>query len=130
MKREGPLGVTWRWLYTLLWLGARKRCPKCGQGQMFRSYIQIHTHCPACEVKLQPYAGDSLGVYAVCYFVTILITAVGMGLAYLLLPGLSPYGYLGLFAVLSGGVLFGLYPNMKGLWVAFVYLLTGLRKQL
>ena len=130
MKREGPLRITWRWLYTMLWLGARKRCPKCGQGKMFRSYLHVHTNCPACDIKLQPYAGDSLGVYAVCYFLTIFATAVGLGLAYLLIPNLSPWGYLGLFIVISTTFLLGGFPNMKGIWIAFVYLMTGLRKRL
>lgn len=96
---------------------------------MFASHFQIHQKCPACEVVLQPYAGDSLGVYAVAYFVTLIPTALCLAASYWLFHP-SPYGYLAIFAVSSGLFLFGCYPNMKSLWIAFVYLLTGLRKRL
>lgn len=97
---------------------------------MFRSHFQIHRECPECGVVLQPYAGDSLGVYAVCYFLTVIATALVLAAAYLLFHVTSPYTYLGLFSVTSGVILFGFFPNMKGIWIAFVYLLTGLRRQL
>lgn len=97
---------------------------------MFESHFHIREHCPHCGVKLQPYAGDSLGVYAVCYFLALVPAILAMVAAYYWQAPLSPMGYLGLFALVSGTVLFGFYPNMKGLWIAFVYLMTGLRPQL
>lgn len=130
MRNKGPLGVTMDALRAMLWHGARGICPKCGTGKMFRSHFQIHKECPECGVVLQPYAGDSLGVYAVAYFGTVIITVLVMLAAYFLFHVTSPYTYLGLFAVTSGTVLFGLFPNMKGLWVGFVYILTGLRRRL
>lgn len=130
MKSKGPLGLTFEALRALLWHGARGICPKCGQGRMFRSHFQIHRECPECGVVLQPYAGDSLGVYAVCYFLTVVATVLVMAAAYFLFHLTSPYAYLALFSVTSGAILFGFFPNMKGIWIAFVYLLTGLRRQL
>ena len=97
---------------------------------MFRSHFHIHKQCPQCGVVLQPYAGDSLGVYAVCYFITIVLTVLVLAAAYWLFHPTSPYAYLAIFSVTSGAILFGLFPNMKGIWIGFVYLLTGLRKQL
>ena len=130
MTQKGPLSLTLSALRALFWHGARGICPKCGQGRMFQSHIQVHKNCPHCGVVLQPYAGDSLGVYAVCYFITIVLTVLVMAAAYLFFHVTSPYTYLAIFSVTSGAILFGLFPNMKGIWIGFVYLLTGLRKQL
>lgn len=97
---------------------------------MFESHFHIRSHCPNCGVRLQPYAGDSLGVYAVCYFLALIPAALAIIAAYFLHAPLSPIGYILLFGAVSGAVLFGFYPNMKGIWIAFVYLMTGLRPQL
>jgi uncharacterized protein (DUF983 family) len=113
-----------------VWVGATGRCPKCEHGKMFESHFQIRANCPDCGVRLQPYAGDSLGVYAVCYFFALVPAALAIIAAYFLQAPLSPIGYILLFGAVSGAVLFGFYPNMKGVWIAFVYLMTGLRPQL
>ncbi len=116
----------WR---SVIWRGWRKRCPKCGQGAMFGSYFEINKQCPECQVIFQPYAGDSLGVYAVCYFLTLVPSLVAAILACVYLNFSIYQGFL-LFSALSTTILIGLYPNMKGLWVGLVYLATGLRPRL
>lgn len=127
--RSNPLTDAWRWISTV-WVGATGRCPKCEQGEMFETHFRIRANCPNCGVRLQPYAGDSLGVYAVCYFIALVPAALAIIAAYFLNAPLSPIGYILLFGAVSGAVLFGFYPNMKGIWIAFVYLMTGLRPQL
>ena len=116
----------WRFV---LWRGALKRCPKCGRGAMFKSYFAINKQCPECQVVFQPYAGDSLGVYAVCYFLTLVPSIVAAVLACSLLKFSIYQGFL-LFSALSTVILIGFYPNMKGLWIGLVYLATGLRSRL
>jgi uncharacterized protein (DUF983 family) len=96
---------------------------------MFETFYRIHKTCPQCGVRLQPYAGDSLGVYAVCYFFSLVPAMIALVLAFAY-TDIPPMGLVALFGVVSGVILFGLYPNMKGVWVALVYLSTGLRPQL
>ena len=89
---------------------------------MFRSPFKIHKRCPNCRTLFQPYEGDSLGVYAVCYSVSVVPAMLAfkyMQLGYM--------GLLGVFSVTTGVILFGFYRNMKGLWVALLYLMTGLK---
>ena len=117
-------------LRALFGRGARGLCPKCGQGRMFQSHFQIRKECPHCGVTLQPYAGDSLGVYAVCYFLTVIATVFVLGAMFLLFHPTSPWTYLTVFSLTSAAILFGGFPYMKGIWIGFVYLLTGLRRQL
>jgi uncharacterized protein (DUF983 family) len=113
----------------VLWTGWSRRCPKCRQGQMFSSYYHIHKSCPNCNVTFQPYRGDELGVYAVSYFLSVIPALIAFLLAFKY-TNLNAYGLLALIALVSGTVLFGLFPNMKGLWISLVYLCTGLRKRL
>ncbi len=96
---------------------------------MFSSYYHIHKSCPNCNVTFQPYRGDELGVYAVSYFLSVIPALIAFLLAFKY-TNLNAYGLLALIALVSGTVLFGLFPNMKGLWISLVYLCTGLRKRL
>ena len=106
--------------------GCRCRCPKCGEGAMFRSPFKIHKRCPNCRTLFQPYEGDSLGVYAVCYSVSVVPAMLAFVLAFKYTQ-LGYMGLLGVFSVTTGVILFGFYRNMKGLWVALLYLMTGLK---
>ena len=128
MNREALMKLLLRW-WKALWRGMTLRCPKCGQGSLFETFFHVRKTCPNCNVKYQPYAGDSLGVYAVCYGLSVVPGIVVAALVGIYLKA-GPYAVLATFSLVSGGILFGLYRNMKGLWIALVYLMTGLRKNL
>lgn len=121
-------GLLRRWLSTL-WTGARCKCPRCREGKMFKSFFTIKKKCEHCGVTFQPYEGDVLGVIAVGYFGTVIPSLVALVLAYAYLD-LSLEGYFLLYFTVMSTVLLGFYRNFKGLWVAFVYLLTGLKPRL
>ena len=36
---------------TLMARGARKKCPRCGEGPLFRRYNIMHEHCSVCDLK-------------------------------------------------------------------------------
>ena len=40
--------------------GWRRRCPRCGEGPLFRSGIKFNDRCSACHLKLQRDRGDTL----------------------------------------------------------------------
>lgn len=109
--------------------GLLKRCPNCGHGNLYRGWVNIKEQCPHCQITLQPYAGDALGVYAVAYFLTLAPALAVMILAFLYLR-LSYMQMVGLFGVVDGVLLFGLFPNFKTMWISMVYLGTGLRPRL
>lgn len=93
---------------------------------MFEGPFQIRKRCPHCDVLLQPYCGDELGVIAVGYVLTLIPALLGLFAAYHYTDW-SAYQLLALFVMISGAVLVGFFRNMKGVWVAFVYLMTGFR---
>jgi uncharacterized protein (DUF983 family) len=125
-ESRGALRILAQWLRKMLWIGGRCICPKCEQGKMFETYYGIRKKCPVCGVTLQPYEGDSLGVIATGYFLTLLPAAFIAIAAWRYLH-LGAYASLAVFSLASAGLLFGFYPNMKGIWVATVYLMTGFK---
>ncbi|MBV9493027.1 MAG: DUF983 domain-containing protein [Acidobacteria bacterium] len=43
---------------TILLRGLRRRCPRCGEGPLFRQWIHAHARCPVCDLQYQRNYGD------------------------------------------------------------------------
>jgi uncharacterized protein (DUF983 family) len=39
--------------------GFRRRCPRCGEGELFRRWLEINERCSHCSLIYQPDAGDT-----------------------------------------------------------------------
>jgi uncharacterized protein (DUF983 family) len=128
-KPKGAIPIFIWWLKKLFWIGGRTVCPRCEKGQMFESFFKVRKRCPECKVVLQPYPGDELGVIALGYFMTVAPSLIGVVLAHFYTDW-SGGQLLAFFLCLMTVILVGFYRNIKGIWIAFVYLLTGLRKRL
>jgi uncharacterized protein (DUF983 family) len=46
-----------------VWNGARLRCPHCGQGHLFRSYLKVADTCDACGEELHHHRADDFPPY-------------------------------------------------------------------
>lgn len=112
-----------------LWDGIRLRCPRCREGEMFRTWFETHPKCPRCRVQFQPYEGDFLGTMAVTYGLTVFLGLALFGLAFKLTDW-TMYQHLIAYSTFCVVWYFAFYRQMKGLWVALLYLMTGLRKEL
>jgi uncharacterized protein (DUF983 family) len=53
MSKDLPIGIVLR-------RGLRRRCPRCGEGPLFRRGIVIHDRCSACQLLFQRNYGDTL----------------------------------------------------------------------
>lgn len=100
-----------------LFRGWKRKCPNCGSGPMFRSYLTVRETCPVCTEDLSHHRADDGPAY-----LTILI--VGHILAPLLLWVYTEFRPEPI--VLATGfsiacVLLSLYllPRLKGAIVAF-----------
>jgi uncharacterized protein (DUF983 family) len=40
--------------------GWRRRCPRCGEGELFLRRLETFDHCPDCGLQYQPNHGDTL----------------------------------------------------------------------
>ena len=59
----------------------RLRCPRCGEGPLFRKWLMMHDCCEHCGLKYERAPGYFLGSAYVNYgFISITLTAMYMGL--------------------------------------------------
>ena len=49
-------------LKTVLARGARRRCPRCGKGPIYKRWLTMHESCSACGIKYLENQGDLWGV--------------------------------------------------------------------
>ena len=49
--------------------GFRGRCPRCGQGKLFRAYLKVASNCSACSLDFTPHRADDLPAYLVIVLV-------------------------------------------------------------
>jgi len=59
--------------------GLMGRCPKCGEGKMFRAFLKVADACPVCGEELHHHRADDFPAYLVIVIVGHLV--VGMTLA-------------------------------------------------
>ena len=49
--------------------GFRRRCPRCGEGRLFRAFLKVDDHCSACGQDFTPHRADDLPAYLVIVIV-------------------------------------------------------------
>ena len=43
--------------------GARRRCPRCGEGALFERWFSMHERCPSCDLTFEATSGDTWGFW-------------------------------------------------------------------
>jgi uncharacterized protein (DUF983 family) len=56
-------------VWTALKRGLRGRCPRCGQGKLFRAFLKVADHCETCGLDFTPHRADDLPAYLVIVIV-------------------------------------------------------------
>ena len=49
--------------WTSIFRGWRGRCPRCGAGSLFGSFLKMQTNCPSCGLALEPFRADDAPAY-------------------------------------------------------------------
>jgi uncharacterized protein (DUF983 family) len=97
--------------------GWRSRCPKCGSGPLFKSYLKVTAQCPVCREELFHHRADDGPAY-----LTILLVG------HLMAPFLhivfvtwrpEPLTLFTIFAVGCVGLSLYLLPRLKGAIVGY-----------
>ena len=104
---------------TALRRGLRRRCPGCGEGQLFRRGLKTYERCSECQLLYQRDYGDTLMFMIITDRIPILF-----GIAFLYF-GIHPTGWLStafFFGALSIPLLATLRER-QGLAIALDYLL-------
>ena len=95
-----------------IWRGTLCKCPHCGKGKLFRSYLKVVDHCDACGEQLNLHRADDLPPY-------IAITIVGhilvLGMLHMEMTMLvSPITYLYTMVPLAIILPLLMLPSIKG----------------
>ena len=56
-------------VWTALKRGFRSRCPRCGEGKLFRAFLKVDDHCSVCGLDFTPHRADDLPAYLVIVIV-------------------------------------------------------------
>ena len=63
-------------VWTALKRGLRGRCPRCGQGKLFRAFLKVADHCSVCGLDFTPHRADDLPAYLVIVIVGHLLVPI------------------------------------------------------
>jgi uncharacterized protein (DUF983 family) len=58
-----------RSVWSALKRGWRGRCPRCGEGKLFRAFLKTDNACSACGLDFTPHRADDLPAYLVIVIV-------------------------------------------------------------
>jgi uncharacterized protein (DUF983 family) len=64
-----PVPAVRRNVWTSIKRGLRGRCPRCGEGKMFRAFLKVSDHCPVCRQDFTGHRADDLPAYLVIVIV-------------------------------------------------------------
>ncbi|MEM7295234.1 MAG: DUF983 domain-containing protein [Pseudomonadota bacterium] len=100
-----------------LWLGWRRRCPRCGEGEMMRGYLQVADRCPVCRMDLSHHRADDGPAWLTMLIVGhIMAPALHWGFV-TFRP--EPLVLISVFLVGCVSLALFLLPRLKGMIVSF-----------
>jgi uncharacterized protein (DUF983 family) len=106
-----------------MWKGFRCRCPHCGKGRLFRSFLKPVETCERCGEWLDGHRSDDLPPYVTIMIVGHLVVPIILGIE----MGLNPWPLWVYFAVFLPGTLVGMLLLMQPVKGAIIGLQWGLR---
>lgn len=98
--------------------GLRKRCPRCGRGELFSGWHRLRERCPVCGLKYEAHTGDT---WFFMYMTTAGLTGVLLVLLFLVRPAIIWVGQI-FVALAAIAVIVLSLPYRKGFAVALDWL--------
>ena len=65
-------------VWTALKRGFRGRCPRCGEGKLFRAFLKVDDHCSNCGQDFTPHRADDLPAYLVIVIVGHIVVPLAL----------------------------------------------------
>jgi uncharacterized protein (DUF983 family) len=103
-------------LSTVLWRGFRSRCPNCGEGHLFRSFLKVVDRCEVCHEEYFHHRADDFPAYLVILVVGHIVVPLQLWMETRFAPSLV--FQLALLLPLIGILTIGLLQPVKGMVVA------------
>ena len=67
-----------RGVWSSLVRGLRGRCPRCGEGKLFRAFLKVDNHCSVCGLDFTPHRADDLPAYLAIVMVGHIVVATAL----------------------------------------------------
>lgn len=97
----------------VLWL----RCPRCGDGPLFRGLARMHDACPACRLSFRREPGFYLGSIYLNYGATVIVTGL-LYAALVLGAKVSPETALGICLAVAVALPVALFRHARSVLLA------------
>jgi uncharacterized protein (DUF983 family) len=97
--------------------GLRGRCPKCGEGKLFRAFLKVSDHCPACGEAFHHHRADDFPAYLVIVIVGHVVVAATLAVEVAFSPPLWVHAVIWL--PITTALALALIQPVKGAVVAF-----------
>jgi uncharacterized protein (DUF983 family) len=65
-------------VWTAVKRGFRGRCPRCGEGKLFRAFLKVDDHCSNCGQDFTPHRADDLPAYLVIVIVGHIVVPLAL----------------------------------------------------
>jgi len=75
--RQTALGEK-RDLWSAMKRGFRGRCPRCGEGKLFRAFLKVDNNCSVCSLDFTPHRADDLPAYLVIVIVGHIVVPLAL----------------------------------------------------
>ncbi|HTV71849.1 MAG TPA: DUF983 domain-containing protein [Rhizobiaceae bacterium] len=109
---EHHTGRPARPLWDAIWRGFRGRCPKCGEGKLFASYLKVVDRCDHCGEEMHHHRADDLPAYLVIVIVGHVVVGAFLGVE--ATSELSMWQHLAIWAPLTVVASLALLRPIKG----------------
>jgi uncharacterized protein (DUF983 family) len=110
---------------TVLLRGLRKRCPRCGERRIFRSWLHLIERCPRCTLHFEREQGGFLGAMTLNFLVSTLVwVALLVIVLALTVPDVPVVPLLIASVVVLVVMPLWFYPHSKTLWAAIEFLVA------
>lgn len=98
--------------------GWRRRCPRCGEGELFRRWLQVNERCPHCNLVYQPDAGDTWFFLIITDRIPLLFGIAVVYFGFSLASWAAPVGFFFVMAI----PLIATVRQRQGMAIALDYL--------
>lgn len=104
-----------------MWRGFLGKCPHCGEGKLFRTYLKTVDNCAACGEAMHHHRADDLPAYLVVVIVGHVVIGAFMGAETMF--ALSTWQHLAIWAPITLAMTLGLLQPVKGATVGLQWAL-------
>ncbi len=117
LYKPAPVMVEERSMGKALANGLACRCPRCGKGKLFSSYLKVAPVCEACGLDLSGHEADDAPPYFTIFIVGHIVVPPMLWLELAYMPPM--WIHLTLWPLLTLVLALGMLPPVKGAVIAW-----------